>query len=136
MTTNLRLLLDESVTDPLAELIAKVSALNVEYVREITHVKGRADRVVVDYARESNRIVVTTETGMNEHSFPVCTHPGIIILAGKHRHESIQGGLFQRFLLSGHRKLAKDCVTTISEGEATIKMHKGEKRLKLRKDKS
>ena len=88
--------------------------------------------MVVDYARESKRIVVTTETGMNEHTFPVCTHPGIIILAGRNRHEDIQAGLFQKFLLSGHRVMAKDCVTTISEGEATIKMHQGERHLNLK----
>ena len=133
MSTNLRLLLDESVTDVLADLIRKSSsAINVEYMRELP-IRGASDKDVIKYARETSRITVTTETGMNHRSFPVCTHPGIIVLTGKKRHESIHAGIFERFLLSGHRKDAQDAVTFINEHEARFKTHSGELSLRLEK---
>jgi predicted nuclease of predicted toxin-antitoxin system len=126
LNTNLRLLLDEAVTEPLAKLIRESSsAVNVEYIRELS-IRGATDKDVVDYARQHQRIVVTTETGMNHKTFPVCQHPGIIVLAGKRRHESIQAGIFQRFLLSGHRKEAEDSVTFLTDKEMRVKKHSGE----------
>jgi len=90
-------LLDEAVTDVLAKLISQSSAaINVEYVRQLP-IRGAEDEVVMKYARQESRIVVTTETGMNHKTFPVCTHPGIIVLSGKRRHESIHAGMFHRF---------------------------------------
>jgi predicted nuclease of predicted toxin-antitoxin system len=131
LTTNLRLLLDESVTDVLADLICKSSsAINVEYVRDLT-IKGQEDEVIVRYADREKRIVVTTETSMNEYTFPICTHAGIIVLAGKCRHESIQAGIFQKFLLSGKRQQAKHSVTTLCQDEARIKTHSEELRFRL-----
>lgn len=126
MSTNLRLLLDEAITNPLAKLISQSSsAINVEYVRTLP-IKGTTDDVVMNYARQETRIVVTTETGMNHKTFPVCTHPGIIVLSGKRRHESIHAGIFQKFLLSGHRKEAQDAVTFLTENEMRVKNHAGE----------
>lgn len=131
MSTNLRLLLDEAITDPLARLIRESStAINVEYMRELP-IKGATDRAVIDYARKELRIVVTTETGMNHKSFPVCTHSGIIVIAGKHRHESIQAEVFQRFLLSGRRKEAEDAVTFLADRDVRIKGHSGEECFRL-----
>jgi len=126
LSTNLRLLLDEAITNPLAKLISQSSsAINVEYVRTLP-IKGTTDDVVMNYARQETRIVVTTETGMNHKTFPVCTHPGIIVLSGKRRHESIHAGIFQKFLLSGHRKEAQDAVTFLTENEMRVKNHAGE----------
>lgn len=131
MTTNLRLLLDESVTDPLAKLVSELSsALNVEYVRDLP-IKGADDKTVVEYAKKHNRIVLTTETGMNEVTFPVCTHPGIIVLGGTHRHESIHAGILRKFLHSGERQHAKEAVTKLIEGEARIKTHNDELRIRF-----
>lgn len=131
MTTNLRLLLDEAVTDVLAALIVESSsAINVEYVRDLP-IKGQSDPTVMEYAKKHRRIVVTTETGMNHRTFPICTHPGIIVLAGRNRHESIHAGNFQKFLLSGHRQEAQDAVTFLTEGEALIMSHAEERRLRL-----
>lgn len=121
MTTNLRLLLDECVTDPLAKLLGgSSSALNIEHVLNIG-MSGAADADVIKYATRENRIVVTTETGINHKKFRICTHPGIIVLGGKHRHEAFQAQLFQKFLLSGHRKEAHHAVTYLSERQARIK---------------
>jgi predicted nuclease of predicted toxin-antitoxin system len=131
LNTNLRLLLDEAITDPLAHLISQSStAINVEYVRTLP-IRGTTDETVMNYARQSSRIVVTTETGMNHKTFPVCTHPGIIVLSGKRRHESIQAGMFQKFLLSGHRKEAQDAVTFLTEDRMRVKSHSGETSFRL-----
>ncbi len=131
LSTNLRLLLDESVTDVLARLIRdSSSAINVEYVRDLP-IKGINDLGVIDYARKESRIVVTTETAMNHKTFPVCTHPGIIVLSGKRRHESFHAGMFQRFLLSGHRKEAQDAVTFLTDDEMRVKRHSGEVNFRL-----
>ena len=131
MSTNLRLLLDEAITDPLANLISQSSsAINVEYVRTLP-IKGMTDESVMNDARQESRIVVTTETGMNHKTFPVCTHPGIIVFSGKLRHESIHAGTFQKFLLSGHRKEAQDAVTFLTQDEMRVKNHSGEMSFRL-----
>lgn len=122
MTTNLRLLLDEAITDPLAKMLMGCSsALNIEYIRDIPGMRETSDDGVVQYATRENRIVVTTETGINEKKFKICTHPGIIILGGKRRHETIHAELFQRFMLSGHRKEVHHAVTYLSDKQARIK---------------
>jgi hypothetical protein len=94
-------------------------------MRELS-IKGAKDPAVIAYAKEHNRIVVTTETGMNHKSFPICTHPGIIVLAGKRRHESFHAGIFKRFLLSGRRQDSQDAVTFLSSEGARIKTHSGD----------
>lgn len=124
MTSNLRLLLDEAVTDPLAKMIRESSsALNIEYVREISGLAGTNDKNVVAYATKENRIVVTTETGINHRNFRICTHPGIIVLGGKHRHETIHAQAFRNFLLSGERKQAHHAVTFVTEKQVRIKVN-------------
>lgn len=120
LTTNLRLLLDECVTDPLAKALGDSSALNIERVHDIG-MSGAEDAAVIRYAKKANRIVVTTETGINHKKFKICTHPGIIVLGGKRRHEAIHAEVFQKFLLSGHRKEAHHAVTFLSQKEARIK---------------
>jgi hypothetical protein len=50
LSNDLRLLLDESVTDPLARAIQGISSVNVECVRGLS-IKGASDDRVVDYAR-------------------------------------------------------------------------------------
>jgi predicted nuclease of predicted toxin-antitoxin system len=126
LTTKLRILIDEAVTDPLAREMMDAACLNAQYIRDIPSMVGATDAAVMECAKESNRIVVTTETGINEKTFKICSHPGIIILATKDRHESIQAKLFQRFLLSGFRKHAKDSVTYLTTKNAIVKTHTGE----------
>lgn len=131
MTTNLRLLLDEAITDVLADVIrTSSSAINVEYVREL-HIRGRSDEEVIQYAKSHRQIVVTTETGMDHRRFPVCTHSGILVLAGSRRHETAQGEAFRRFLLSGYRIKARDSITHITESEARIKSHAGDETIQI-----
>lgn len=120
MSKNLRILLDESVPDDLANLLSRHEALNTEYVRHMPSLKGREDHVLMRYAREKNRILVTVELGINEKSFPICTHPGIIILASRSRHSDISAEVFQKFIASGHRARAKHAVTYLRQGSARI----------------
>jgi len=122
--------LDESITDVLAQEFKSMSSLNVECCRELS-IKGASDPDVIAYAVKERRIVVTTETGMHDGPFPVCTHPGIIVLAGRSRHESIHAGNFKKFMLSGHRKEAKDAVSFISQSEIRIKTHKENKKFPI-----
>ena len=81
----------------------------------------------MQYAKRENRIVITTETAINERAFPICSHPGIIVLALRERHEAIGARIFQRFLLSGFRKYTKDSVTYLFEEKAVVRSHDGEK---------
>jgi len=52
LSTNLRILLDEAITDVLADEIRHCSsAINVEYMRELP-IKGAKDPAVIDYAKK------------------------------------------------------------------------------------
>ncbi len=98
---------------------ASSSALNIEHVRDV--MPHAEDTEVVRYATESNRIVVTTETGINHKKFKICTHHGIIVFCGGKRHQSIRAEAFRKFMLSGHRKKTRHAVTYLSEDQARIK---------------
>ena len=120
MSWNLRLLLDESVPNDLAEELMQHPSLNVEYARSMPKLKGKGDPVLMKYADETRRIMVTTEYSMNEHSFAICTHPGIIVFANRKRHKDISTDLFQRFMRSGHRQRCHHAVVYLSQGQARI----------------
>lgn len=130
MTTKLRTLFDECMTAPLMKALEESSsALNIEKVVEV--MPGAPDAEVMHYANREGRIVVTTETGINHHKFKICTHPGIIVLAGHKRHESMQAATFRKFMLSGHRSKANHAVVYISESDARILTVSGEETIRL-----
>jgi predicted nuclease of predicted toxin-antitoxin system len=58
----------------------KHESLNAQYVRRMPKLKGRDDHILMGYANQTRRIMVTTESGINERTFRICTHPGTIIL--------------------------------------------------------
>ena len=124
MSTDLKLLIDEAVPDPLAHAIQKISAVRSLYGRDVAEVAGKDDQVVMAFASKEDRIVFTTERKFKE--FPVCTHPGIIILTVRERHESIRQRIFARFMRSGCRKHTKDNLTLLSTDHAEIEDHSGE----------
>lgn len=124
------MLIDEAVTDRLAALISDHPSLNVEYVRKL-RIKGAKDQPVIDHASADQRIVFTTDEGMNERRHKPCTHKGIIILACASRYEPNQAEIFKRFLLSGIRAKARDSVTHITEREIRIVSHAGEETFPL-----
>jgi predicted nuclease of predicted toxin-antitoxin system len=124
LSTDLKLLIDEAVPDPLAHAIQRISAVRSLYARDVPEVAGKDDQVVMEFAHRQNRIVFTTERKFKE--FPVCTHPGIVILAVRERHESIRQRIFARFMRSGYRKHTKDNLTLLSTDQAEIEDHSGE----------
>ncbi len=123
MSTDLKLLIDEAVPDPLALAIQKISAVSSLYARDVPEVAGKDDDIVMEFAKKQNRIVFTTERKFKD--FPVCTHPGIIILTVRERHESIRQRIFARFIRSGYRKHTKDNLTRLSTDLAEIEDHSG-----------
>jgi predicted nuclease of predicted toxin-antitoxin system len=78
----------------------------------------------MDFAIRENRIVFTLESKFKD--FPVCTHPGIIILTVRERHESIRQRIVAKFMRSGFRKCTKDNLTSLSTDQAEIQDHSGE----------
>jgi predicted nuclease of predicted toxin-antitoxin system len=116
LSTKLRLLLDECVPPVIAAEIKSCSG--ILSVKSITaeHFLGNKktpDEAVVDYARQVRRVVVTTETRLNEKKYTICTHPGIIVINATNRHELEKAKLFTRFMKSGHRAASKHAVTKL-----------------------
>jgi predicted nuclease of predicted toxin-antitoxin system len=100
-----------------------MSAVRSLYARDVPEVAGKDDEMVMAFANKENRIVFTVERKFKE--FPVCTHPGIIILTVRERHESIRQRIFARFMRSGFRKHTKDNLTRLSTDQAEIEDHSG-----------
>lgn len=114
MNTNLRLLVDEDIEDPLADEICKIAAFNVECVRDLRSLRGKPDRQVIDYAISVNRIVLTMDGGYTKSRYPICTHPGIIRIDSKCKHVSILSDVIRRFSLCGHRSESKHAITHLT----------------------
>src|SRR5664279_1237430 len=123
LTTNLRVLLDGSVSDILADEICTYSAIVRAERVNLLPIKEADDDVVVRYAKAHDLIVITTDTGLNHVSFPVCRHPGIIVLSGRRRHESVHADLFRKFMQSGNRGYAKDKVTYLTDKLMRVRTH-------------
>jgi predicted nuclease of predicted toxin-antitoxin system len=118
--TKLRLLLDECLDGLLAGEIAKYKALNVESINETFLAnRGTSDQAVVDYARQSRRIVVTIETRLNEHQFRICTHPGILVIAS--RNHGLRIKMFNDLMLSGVKGRCRHAVTYLRPNDATTR---------------
>lgn len=117
---HLKILIDEQIPNDLAEQLLEHPSLRAEYVRHMPNLKGRDDSVLMEYARGCERIMVTAESGINERTFPICTHPGIIIFSSRRRHSDIHADIFRRFMCSGHRKDAAHHVLYLSSGSVRI----------------
>lgn len=126
MTTKLKVLLDEDISGPLALVIDHFSGLlSVEYVCNMPGFQGTDDPPLLDYADGEGRVLVTIDTDFTHQTYPPCTHKGIIRLTTRNKHEAILGGVLKRFLQSGHRAKVKNCVAYISDGQAIIHSHGG-----------
>lgn len=128
MTTKLNLLLDESVPNPLADQLKSISTRSIKcnYVRDHPRLVGTKDPELIKYATERNMIVVTVESSMNEKSFAICTHAGIIVISVRCRHEIIRAQAFKQFLLSGYRKYARHAVTYVTHDKIVVRSTDGE----------
>jgi len=118
-TTSLRLLLDECVDRTLKDDIKALGrSLRVECVGELPFAnKGCSDEDVVKYAKDNNRIVVTTESRFSEKQFPICTHPGIIVIKAITHHSSWKSRMFRDLAQSGMRTQCNHAVTYLRLSE-------------------
>lgn len=111
-TTNLRLLLDECVVRPMAEASKSFGSLKVEYVNDTLLANiGLQDEQLVEYARKNNRILVSVEGCLNEKKFPICIHPGIIVIKATRRHDALKSRMFKDLIRSGTRRRCNHSVT-------------------------
>lgn len=119
-TTSLRLLLDECVDRTLADDIKALGrSLRVECVSELPIAnRGCSDEDIVKYARKNRRIVVTTESRFSEKQFPICTHPGIIVVKAITHHASLKSQMFGDLSRSGIRTRCNHAVTYLRLSEA------------------
>lgn len=125
MSTDLRILIDEHVPEPLARSIMAMPSVRAAYVLDTPELIGCDDDSIITYAEKEKRVTVTMERSFQKYK--VCTHQGIIVLTSRERHAEVQEEVFERFLLSGYRKYVKNAFTRLSQSEATIKDHDGEK---------
>lgn len=120
MNTNLRLLIDEDVQDPIIEAILRISAFNVQCVRDLPAVQGKSDQEVIAYAKREDRIVLTLDGGYNRDRYPICTHPGIIRIDSKCKHASLISDVIKRFSQCGQRRKAQHAITHLKRDECHI----------------
>ena len=99
----LRLLLDESITNPLAKGILRVSRSAV-YVRTQPALKGKEDRDIANEANRDKRIIVALDNDYKD--IPV--RAGVIKLNADRTDEACLIKIFLAFWKSGHRSKAKN----------------------------
>lgn len=120
MNTKLRLLIDESIEDPLADMISSISAFNAICVRDLSDLRGKSDQEVMAHAQVEDRIVLTTDAGFNKSNYPICRHEGIIRISTRCRHSSMMADSIRRFAQCGHRSDARHSITVINQEGCTI----------------
>ena len=89
------------------------------------------DPALIKYATSHDMIVVTVESSMNEKSYAICTHAGIIVITVRQQHESIRAEVFKKFLLSGHRKRVKHAVSYLTHDHIFVRDKDGQHELRL-----
>ena len=120
MNTKLRLLIDESIEDPLADIVSSMSAFNVVCVRDLPDLKGKSDREVMLHAQAEDRIVLTIDAGFNKSNYPICKHEGIIRISTRCKHSSMMAESIRKFSQCGYRSAAKHSITIINQETCTI----------------
>jgi predicted nuclease of predicted toxin-antitoxin system len=113
-------MIDESIDDRLAGVIASMSAFSAVFVRDIKDLRGKPDTEVMRRAQAENRIVLTTDSGFNRTNYPICRHEGIIRISTRCRHSSTMEKSVIGFSHCGHRSSAKHAITVLHEGGCMI----------------
>lgn len=101
-STNLRLLLDESITDPLAAKILTICP-GAHYVRKTT-LKGSLDPAIATFANAERRIVVAIDKDFRN----LRLNEGLIKLDRDRSDEDCLFAIFKAFWQSGHRSEVKN----------------------------
>ena len=120
MNTRLRLLIDESIEDPLADAVSAMAAFNVICVRDMPDLRGGSDKAVMNRATVENRIVLTTDHGFNKSNYPICRHEGIIRISTQCKHSSVMAELVRKFAQCGSRSAARHAITVINQEGCVI----------------
>src|ERR1700733_9227732 len=100
-STNLRLLLDESITDPLAAKILTICP-GAYYVRKST-LKGSIDPAIANFANSEKRIVVAIDKDFKN----LRLDEGLIKLERNRPDEACLFAILKMFWQSGHRSKVK-----------------------------
>ena len=101
-STKLRLLLDESITNPIAEGILKLSR-SASYVRANALLKGKDDPAIAEEANRERRIIVALDSDYEDLE----VKEGVIKLNADRVDEACLVKIFRAFWLSGHRAESK-----------------------------
>lgn len=103
----------------LATSIKQYNAIDAVWVKESDSLPSSSDSELMEAARHEKRILVTTESRLNERRFKICTHPGIIVFTAKGDHVRME--LFRKFIYSGCRGRAKKAVTYLKADSILFK---------------
>lgn len=126
MSTKIPLLIDECVPAPLSAKIAASSGISSFEAITADHPlgnRGTPDHVLVRYATEGGKILVTVEGRLDEKLYRIRTHSGIIVIKATKRHEVEQANLFRRFMRSGYRGGSRHSVTKLRlEGSERLEL--------------
>jgi predicted nuclease of predicted toxin-antitoxin system len=101
-TPKLRLLLDESITNPLARGIQRLCKSAV-YARTNQNLKGRLDSEIAAVANRDKRILVALDSDF----MGIRLDAGLITLSAGRLDEQCLIKIFRAFWISGHRSKAK-----------------------------
>jgi predicted nuclease of predicted toxin-antitoxin system len=110
VSTNLRLLIDESVTNPLANGILRISRSAV-YVRTHPILKGKADPDIANEANRDRRTIVALDNDFNG----IVVKAGVIKLNANRTDEECLLRMFRAFWLSSYRSKAKNRRTYLTD---------------------
>jgi len=102
-SNQLRLLLDESITDQLAGMIIELVSSAV-YIRNLAGKRGMKDPEVAALADEMNRIVVAVDGDFKKK---ITTKQGVIKMNKARNDDECLFAIFRAFWQSGHRRRAK-----------------------------
>jgi predicted nuclease of predicted toxin-antitoxin system len=113
MASRLRLLLDESITEPLATNITNLVRSAV-HVRDFSEARGKDDTEVAAFANREDRMVVAVDSDFKRKIVVKC---GVIKLRKYRNDDECLFAVFRAFWQSGHRSKSKSrCTFLTHEG--------------------
>ena len=102
-STRLRLLLDESITEPLASDIMQLVRSAI-HVRDSSETQGKTDKEIAAFADREERLVVAVDGDFKKKT--VVKH-GVIKLSKRRNDDKCLFAIFRAFWQSGHRSRSK-----------------------------
>jgi len=98
----IRLLLDESVTDPLAKKILEILP-SATYVRHSATMKGKLDPEIAEYANRERRAILALDSDYKD----LYVREGVIKITVGRSDEECLFAIFRTFWQSGHRQKSR-----------------------------